>query len=168
MLISAGDGPNVDLAAPTDKAGKPGREGHGHLCRCHPDRGDEGGRVDFEQGGIAVVGGVEADDGMEMDGAPALVLGHLGEGHPDEARKLAGRDAEQSGQCPLDGDGGPPPQFGTRGVPQHCSVVVVAVDTEGFAEDRVVGAVSGPAGNRAPVGTAPSPDFGMTWIVATS
>jgi hypothetical protein len=66
----------------------------------------------------AAVGGcVQADDGVEVDRAAPLELGHLGVGDPDQPAQLSLMQTDQPGQGTLEGDGGPPPQLGGEGVP---------------------------------------------------
>lgn len=84
-------------------------------------------------------GAVEADDGVEVDLAPFLVLGDLGvrergvmaQGplrHPSRLGDLATQVGGEAG----------PQGWGVR-VPQHRARVVVAVGVERRAEERVVG-----------------------------
>jgi hypothetical protein len=85
------------------------------------------------------------DDGVEVDRAASLELGHLGIGDPHELAQLIFLEADQPPKSTLDGDGGPPPQLGRERVPQHLRLGVVARGTERLAQARVVGVVAVPA-----------------------
>ena len=82
---------------------------------------------------------------MEVDRPAPLELGHLGIGDPDQPAQLALLEADQAAQGTLDGDGGPPPQLGGQGVPQHLRLGVVAGRAERLAQPRVVLVVAVPA-----------------------
>jgi hypothetical protein len=58
----------------------------------HPVRGGVGGSV----------GAVDADDGVEVDQAAALVFGDLGVGQPGDLRELALGQAGGGGEQPLE------------------------------------------------------------------
>lgn len=49
-------------------------------CRCLDGVGEEFGGGPGRGRGVAAGGAVDADDGVEVDGAALLVLGDLGEG----------------------------------------------------------------------------------------
>ena len=96
-------------------------------------------------GAAALGGGVQADDGVEVDRAAPLELGHLGVGDPDQPPQLPLLEADQPAEGTLDGDGGPPPQLGRERVPQHLRLGVVAGRAERLAQPRVVLVVAVPA-----------------------
>jgi hypothetical protein len=82
---------------------------------------------------------------VEVDGAPALELGHLGIGDPHQPAQLALLEADQPTQGTVDGDGGPPPQLGRQGVPEHLRLGVVAGRAERLPQAWVVGVMAMPA-----------------------
>ncbi len=90
QLASGRDRPGIDLAAPGERSrGEPvgsrriDVDGAGRLSDGQAEEADgsPGGRRSER-----TAGAVEADDGVEADGASMLVLGDLGVGDPDVAR----------------------------------------------------------------------------------
>src|SRR5262249_2502893 len=81
---------------------------------------------------------VEADDGVEVDNAAALVFGDLGVGDPDLGGEVLAGEPGVAGQGPAQGDGESAPQFGSTGVEQDRAGVVVAVRAQRLAEPVVI------------------------------
>jgi hypothetical protein len=163
LAAVSGDVVDVELLAPAGiplRSAIDGRAGHGHGRRSQGNRlleqtGGERLRGRGEAGRAAALGGrVQAQDGVEVDGASALELGYLGIGDPDEPAQLLGAHANESGQGTLDGDGGPTPQLGGERVPQHLRLGVVAGGAERLAEAGVVLLVAVPAAGPPAVGAA--------------
>ncbi len=136
------DRPGVVFAAPGQRPGGDSRRGG------RDDVDGAGGLVDG--GGKQAEGGpggrgrgrpgraVEADDGVEVDDAAALVFGDLGVGDPDlRGKRLVGKPG-LAGQGPAEGDGEAAPQFGGVGVEQDRAGVVVAVRAQRLAEPVVI------------------------------
>jgi hypothetical protein len=112
--------------------------------------------------GTAAFGGrVQTDDGVEVDGAAPLELGHLGIGDADQPAQLALLEADQPAKSPVDDDGGPPPQLGRQGVPQHLRLRVIAGRAERLAQPRVVLVMAVPAAIPEVVGAAGALPIGM-------
>ena len=112
------------------------------------------GGVGGGRGLVVLAGGVQADDGVEVDDAACLVLGDLDE--PDAelgAQRLLGHPG-QPGQAAGQVGGEPAPQVGRVGVEQHRGLVVVAVAAHGLAEAGVGLDVAGRAGDVAAVRAA--------------
>jgi hypothetical protein len=63
-------------------------------------------------------GAVEADDGVEVDHAAALVLSDLGKRNPQLRGEGLVRQPGLAGDGPAEGDGEAAPQFGGAGVEQ--------------------------------------------------
>ena len=102
------------------------------------------------RGRVAVAGPVEADEGVEVDDAAALELGHLREADRHVLAQLGARDAEPVGEAAAQGDGEAAPQLGGVPVERDLPGVVVAVRAQRCAEVGVVvamdtGAAFGPA-----------------------
>ena len=135
------------------RAGPPstGRAGHPDGRDRLPERlleqgGGEGLGWWGQAAGAAAVGGrVQADDGVEVDRAASLELGHLGVGDPDQPPQLGLLEADQPAQGTLDGDGGPTPQLGRQRVPEHLRLGVVAGRAQRLAQARVVLVMAMPA-----------------------
>ena len=83
-------------------------------------------------------GAVEADDGVEVNHAAALVFGNLGVGDPHLGGEGLASEPGVAGQSPAQGDREPAPQFGSAGVEQDRPGVVVAVRAQRLAEPAVV------------------------------
>ena len=98
----------------------------------------------FGMGGVEAV---EAEDGVEVDQAAALELGHLGVGQLDPHAVGLGELVEAA----ADADDGAAPQLGGVGVPHDRGRVVVAVGAQRLAEAGVVVFVPLPAGDPPPV-----------------
>jgi hypothetical protein len=106
------------------------------------------------------VDAVEADQGVEVNDAAALHLGGFAVREPDgwdaadafavgadlDERDAAG--ATQFGEGTFGGLFGAVPQFGGEQVEHGVVVVVVAVEAQRPAEDRVCGVVAGPTNRR--------------------
>lgn len=93
--------------------------------------------------GVAALGAVDADDGVEVDGPALLVLGDLGEGHPGVLVEGPLGEAGALGDFPAQVDGEAPPQRTGVRVPEHGRFVVVGVRVERGAEGGVVLVVEG-------------------------
>ena len=97
---------------------------------------------------------VGPDEGVEVDRAPLLELGHLHVGEPEQSAGLAGREPEEGPEGPQGVDGGAAPELGHAGVEEHGALVVVAVGTEGLADGTVRAGVSQPTDERPAVPAA--------------
>jgi len=104
--------------------------------------------------GRGVVGAVEADDRVEMDGASLLVLGDLGEGDAGVVAEPALGEARALGDFSAEVGGEATPEETGVGVPEDGRFVVVRVRVERGAEGVVVLVVAGAAAARAVVSTA--------------
>src|SRR5690606_7486666 len=102
--------------------------------------GEEFGGGPGRRRGGAAVGSVEAEDGVEVDGAAFLVLGDLGERHPGVASERALAESGPLGDLTAQVDGEPSPQWPGVGVPQHGRLVVVSVRVQRCAEGGSSGA----------------------------
>ena len=111
--------------------------------------GDAGGR-----GLVVLAGGVQADDGVEVDDAACLVLSDLDEPDADQGAQVFLGDAQAAGELAGQVGGEPAPQVGRAGVEQHRGLVVVAVAAHGLAEPGVGLEVAGRAGDVAAVRAA--------------
>jgi len=83
--VGAVDGADVELAAEGERVGSAVDGGAGDAGRGRGGVDGVGQEVGGGPGGRwggAAFGAVEADDGVEVDGAALLVLGDLGEGDP--------------------------------------------------------------------------------------
>ena len=141
-------------------------EGHGR-CRCRRlGEADGGGGladgvaqqvgVDAGRRGLVVLaGGVQADDGVEVDDAAGLVFGHLDEPDADQGDRAFWVMPRQAGQVAGQVGDEPAPQVARVGVEQHGGGVVVAVAAHRLAEPGVVLDVAGRAGDVAAVRAAP-------------
>ena len=130
----------------------PGGVGDGGEPRRGGGGGDGGGQLRGVEGGrdqVAVLGGgVEAEDGVEVDQAAGLELGHLGirQLHLPGPGSLGG-----AGQLAADRDGGAAPQFGGVRVPDDGGGVVVAVRAQRPSQGGVGVFVPLAAGQAPPV-----------------
>src|SRR5690606_9444067 len=104
QLTGGGDGPDVDLRAPGQRPGRHVRGGRGgdrHGTGGVPDGvGQELDGRPLGRGGRWAVGTVEADDRVEVDDAPALVFGDLGEGDRQRFAELFLCESGRLGQVP--------------------------------------------------------------------
>jgi len=115
LVAGLGDVAHVELLPPA------GGQGHGLVLVDHgAGHGHGGGDLSdgrLEQLGgepsrrrhhtgraAAVGGGVQADDGVEVDHPALLVFGHLGERHPDQPPQRLLRYANELSQRPIDVD----------------------------------------------------------------
>jgi hypothetical protein len=98
---------------------------------------------------------------VEVDGAAALELGHLGIGDPGQPPQPGLAHADLTGQGSVQGDGGPAPQLGRQGVPEHLRLAVIAPRAERLAQPRVVLVVTMPAACSEAVGAAGSLAVGV-------
>ena len=155
QLPGGGDRPDVVLRPQARVAGRQSRaagvdaDSAGGLVDGGGQQGDggPGGR-----GGGGPGRAVEADDGVEVDHAAALVFGDLGEGDPDlRGERLVGQPG-LAGEGAAQGDGEAAPQFGGVGVEQDCAGVVVAVRAQRLAEPVVIPACFSPQDMRMPCG----------------
>jgi hypothetical protein len=120
LVVAAGDVADVELPAPAGIALRPTIDRRAG----HPNRRDR--RLDglleqvsaewlrrWQQAVRAATRGgrVQADHGVEVDGAPALELGHFGIADPHQPAQLPLVQPDEAGQGTLEGDGGPPPQL---------------------------------------------------------
>jgi hypothetical protein len=69
---------------------------------------------------------VEADDGVEVDDAASLVLSNFGVGDPELGGELLAGQPSAASNRPAEGDGEPPPQFGSAGVEQDRATVLTS------------------------------------------
>ena len=99
-------------------------------------------------------GAVEADQGVEVDDAAALVLGDLGVLDGGQVAHAAAGDAERLGDQPAQGDGEPAPQVGCPPLPHDLGGVVVAVRAQRLTQLGVVVAVPHQAARRPTVRAA--------------
>ncbi|NBE93044.1 hypothetical protein GUY59_07485 [Nonomuraea sp. K271] len=113
-----------------------------------------GGRPGRRRRGRAVRT-VEADDGVEVDDAPALVLGDLGEGDRRLLAQRLDRQPVEPREATAQRQREAPPQLRADGVEQHRPLVVVAVGAQRLAEPLIVGAVPVGAGHDPPVRAGP-------------
>jgi hypothetical protein len=105
---------------------------------------------------------VQADDGVEVDRAPLLVFGHLGERHPDQPPQRLLGQAGELGQCAIDINGGSRPQSSGEGVPEDLGTGLVATRAQRLAQSRIVLSMALPAaqppamraGSTLPIGVA--------------
>ena len=115
------DDPGVGLRA------EPERDG---LAVVVDGQGGEGGgladgvaqhvSVDAVRRGLVVLaGGIEADDGVEVDDAAGLVLGDLDEPDADQDAEPFLGDAQAAGELAGQVGDEPAPQVGRVGVEQH-------------------------------------------------
>jgi hypothetical protein len=110
-VAGGGDQADVELAAARQGAGRESRRGGSRDADGAGGLVDGGGEQgDGDPGGRGVGwpgGAVEADDGVEVDDAAALVFGDLGVGDPElRGEGLAGEPG-LTGQRPPQGDGEP-------------------------------------------------------------
>jgi hypothetical protein len=119
-----GVGASVDDRSVDADLGRGGGDGAGEEFGGGPGRGRGGG----------VAGAVEADDGVEVDGAALLVLGDLGEGDTGVVAEVALGESGALGDLPAQVDREAPPENARVRVPQDGRVVVVGVGVEGRAE----------------------------------
>jgi hypothetical protein len=161
-LLTPHHGPAV---GPVRMLGGVERGGPGSMV----ERVDELGQADagrWRDDGVQVVrvDAVEADQGVEVDGAAALHFGGCAVGQPHRGYPAdfagGGREdryegdlagAAEFGEGAFGGLFGAVPQFGGEGVEHDVVVVVVAVQAQRLAEGRVVGGVPGPGDGRLPV-----------------
>ena len=101
-----------------------------------------------------VAGGVEADDGVEVDDAACLVFGDLDVADRDDVAELGEGQAGEAGEVAGQVGGEPAPQVTGVGVEQHGGGVVVAVGTQRAAKQGVVVGVAARAGDVAAVRAA--------------
>src|SRR5512133_161895 len=127
LVLPSGDVADVELLTPPGITGRPTIDGRAG----HPDGRDRLLEGVVEEGGgerlrwwgqaartAALGGSVQADDGMEVDRAPLLELGHLGVADSDHLPEPGLVQADLAGQGTLDGDGGSPPELRGERVPQ--------------------------------------------------
>ncbi|MBB5934475.1 hypothetical protein FHS42_001522 [Streptomyces zagrosensis] len=131
--VRAVDGPYVELVAEGEGvfAAVDGRAGDACLGGSGVD--GVGEQLDGCPGwgwGVAAGGTVEADDGVEVDGAALLVLGDLGEGQSGVVAQGALGERGALGDLAAQVDGEAPPQGPGVRVPQDRGFVVVAVRVE--------------------------------------
>ena len=108
----------------------------------------EHGGVDAGRRGLVVLaGGVQPDDGVEVDDAAGLVFGDLDVPDPDQGAELFLGDAQAAGQLAGQVGDEPAPQVPGVGVEQHRGLVVVAVRAHRLAEPGIVLGVPGGAGD---------------------
>jgi hypothetical protein len=105
---------------------------------------------------------VQADDRVEVDRTAPLELGHLRVRHPDQPPQLPLLEADQPTQATMNGDGGPPPQLGRQGVPEHLRLGVIAGRAERLSKAQVIGVVAMPAASPVAVRTASALPEGVT------
>ena len=91
---------------------------------------------------------------MEVDRPTPLELGHLGVGDPDQPPQPSLAHADLAGKDPVQGDGGPPPQLRSQGVPQHLPLGVVAAGAQRLPKPRVVLVMAVPAAGPEAMGAA--------------
>jgi hypothetical protein len=89
---------------------------------------------------------VQADRGVQVHQAAALVLGHLHVGDLDQFAQALLRDAGELGELAWQVDRGVAPQLAEQVVPDHCSLVVKAVQAQRLPEARIIRAVDAAAG----------------------
>jgi hypothetical protein len=99
--------------------------------RGDPCRGGVGGSV----------GAVDADHGVEVDQAAALVFGDLGVGQPGVVGELPHGEAGGVGEQAAQADGEPVPELAGVGLPEDRALVVVGLGVDRGAETGVVGVV---------------------------
>ena len=137
-LLGAQD---VELLTPAGGQGHAlvlGGRGAGHADDgCSPPDGpleelggEPGRRGSDTRGAGAVGGGVQADDGMEVDRTTLLVFGHLGEGDADQRPQLGLGHADELRQSAVQVDGGPRPQPPGQSVPEHLGAGLVAAPAQ--------------------------------------
>jgi hypothetical protein len=117
----------------------------------------DGGNEQFEggpggRGGVRTGGAVEADDGVEVDHAAALVFGDLGKTDPQLRGQVLVRQPGLAGDGPAEGDGEAPPELGGAGVEQDRAGVVVAVRAQRLTEPVIVEGVPVRAGHAPAMG----------------
>jgi hypothetical protein len=98
---------------------------------------------------------------VEVDGAAALELGHLGIGDPGQPPQPGLAHADLTGQGSVQGDGGPAPQLRRQGVPEHLRLAVMAPRAERLAQPGIVLVVTVPAARSEAVWAAGSLAVGM-------
>ena len=129
--------------------------------------GDAGRRRD-DRGGVFAAGAVEAEQGVEVDGAAGLVLGGLAVRHADRRQVFTGPgDAAAGGklnQVTFDVLFGAPPQFPGGGIPDDVGGVVVAVHAQRLAEAGIAGRVPPVAGQGAAVRAGPGAAAGVAGL----
>jgi hypothetical protein len=81
---------------------------------------------------------VEADHGVEVQRAGALILRDLDVGDTHAAAQLALADAGGAGELTGNLDRGAAPELGSHRVPEHCVLVLEALPAERLAELGVV------------------------------
>jgi hypothetical protein len=171
VAIGSGDIADIELLAPP---GIPGRLLIERRAR-HPDSShrraerllEEHRRKALRWRGqtarTAAGGGrVQADDRVEVNRPPTLELGHLGIGNPHQPAQLPLLQADQAAKGAVHGDGGPPPQLRSQGVPQHLGLGVIAGRTQGLAQPRVALVVTMPAAGPEAMETAGTLPVGVT------
>jgi len=99
---------------------------------------------------------------VEVDRTAPLELGHLRVRHPDQPPQLPLLEADQPTQATMNGDGGPPPQLGRQGVPEHLRLGVIAGRAERLSKAQVIGVVAMPAASPVAVRTASALPEGVT------
>ena len=129
QVVTVADDPGVGLRAEAepdglvlvldDDSGGSGGQADGVAQRLG---GDAGGR-----GLVVLAGGVQPDDGVEVDDAACLVFGDLDEPDPGQGAEVFLGDAQAAGELAGQVGGEPAPQVGRVGVEQHRGLVVVAV-----------------------------------------
>jgi hypothetical protein len=142
--VGGPDGADVELAAEGEAVGAAvddravdadpgggGADGVGEQFGGGPGRGR----------GVAAGGAVEADDGVEVDGAALLVLGDLGEGDAGVLAEAPLGQAGALGNLPAQVGREAAPELSGVRVPEDRRLVVVGVRVERGAEGVVVLAV---------------------------
>jgi hypothetical protein len=154
----AADGVHVELGAPAGVPADPGGGGVGHSGRGDGPVHGGGESIGVERSGrdpSRAIGIVEADDGMKVDHAAALVLDDLGEADTCVFVESGGGDAGVGGEGPSQGDGGAPPQLPGQRVPHDGGGVVETFGTDRLADIGVVVTVDEVTRPPPPVGADP-------------
>jgi hypothetical protein len=122
--VVAADGADVELAPEGEGVGAAVDDGTGDAGGG--DGGADGVGEQFVGGpggrrGGATVGAVEADDGVEVDGAAPLVLGDLGERGPSVLAEGALGEPGALGDLAAQVNGEAPPEGSGMGVPEDAA-----------------------------------------------
>ncbi|GAA2918868.1 hypothetical protein GCM10020221_13900 [Streptomyces thioluteus] len=144
----------VELGAPLESAFADGRAmggaGGGAMCGGADGVDEQGRRGPGGRGFAGAGGAVEADDGVEVDRCPSLVLGDFRERKSGVAGEVGLGDACGGGEVAADVAGEAVPEFAGVGVPEDVCGVVVAGGAQRLSDECIVCAVDG----RAAEGTA--------------
>jgi len=92
---------------------------------------------------VAVVGHppVEADDGVQVHQAAALVLRHLHVGHLHQLTQALLRHPGEGGELAREVDRGVAPQLAEQVVPDHRALIIEALRAQRLTETRIIQAV---------------------------